>query len=70
MIRKEYEVRNEGKWARKKESRRPSYAGVPGCRKYPTISFSVMRRNLMFNTTLTHKAIGFGRGMGMKHPQW
>ena len=36
-IRKEYEVRKEGKWARKKESRRPSYAGVPGCRKYPAM---------------------------------
>ena len=36
-IRKEYEVRKEGKWARKKESRRPIYAGVPGCRKYPAM---------------------------------
>ena len=36
-ISKEYEVRKEGKWARKKESRRSSCAGVPGCRKYPAM---------------------------------
>ena len=41
----------------------------PACRiaRY-RISFSIMRSNLMLNTTLTSKTIEFGRGMGMKHP--
>ena len=39
-IRKELEVPKEGKWVRKKESRRHRYAGVPGCRKYPTIRWA------------------------------
>ena len=34
------------------------------------IWFSVMRRNLMLNTTLTPKTIGFGRRMGLKDPEW
>ena len=45
---------------KKKESRRPSYAGVSGCRKYPTLSWAYLNA-LPFNELIRRLVMDWTR---------